>query len=312
MQKITHPRNVLTPEALAMLSLIASTGSFAAAARELGMVPSALTYRVRAMEEALDALLFDRSSRQARPTEAGAALLKEGQRVLQELDSITQRIKRVATGWEPHFNIAFDTLINKKVVLELCAQFYQLAPPTQLRLREETLSGTLESVISGQSDLGLGVSLESATVAGLQLRPLGKQSFVFAVAPQHPLAHAAEPLSDDLLKQHRAIAVADSIKQGQGLTVGLLGGQDVLTVPTMAMKLQAQILGLGVGFLPEQMAAPHLKTGQLVTKKVARTERLAHMSYAWRTGNKQQDGKAMQWWKAQLEKPATRQALLGC
>ncbi len=312
MQKITHARDVLTPEALAMLSLIAKNGSFAAAARELGMVPSALTYRVRAMEEALDALLFDRSSRQARPTEAGAALLKEGQRVLQELESITQRIKRVATGWEPHFNIAFDTLINKTVLLELCAQFYQLEPPTQLRLREETLSGTLESVISGQSDLGLGVNLESATAAGLQSRPLGKQNFIFAVVPQHALANTAEPLGDDLLKQYRAIAVADSIKQGEGLTVGLLSGQDVLTVPTMTMKLQAQLLGLGIGFLPEQMAEPYLKTGQLIAKKVVRTERLAHMNYAWRTANKQQDGKAMQWWKAQLEKPATRQALLDC
>ena len=40
-------RNVLTPEALTMMDLIARTGSFAAAARELGKVPSALTYSVR-------------------------------------------------------------------------------------------------------------------------------------------------------------------------------------------------------------------------------------------------------------------------
>ena len=68
------PRDTLTPEALAMLQTIGSTGSFAAAARALGLVPSALTYRVRQIEDALDVLLFDRSSRQARMTEAGAAL----------------------------------------------------------------------------------------------------------------------------------------------------------------------------------------------------------------------------------------------
>ena len=39
------------------------------------MVPSALTYRVRQIEDALDVLLFDRSSRQARLTAAGTALL---------------------------------------------------------------------------------------------------------------------------------------------------------------------------------------------------------------------------------------------
>jgi len=64
-------RNVLTPEALAMMDVIARTGSFAAAARELGKVPSALTYNVRQLEDALDVLLFDRRSRQARLTAAG-------------------------------------------------------------------------------------------------------------------------------------------------------------------------------------------------------------------------------------------------
>jgi hypothetical protein len=50
-----------------MLQVIAEAGSFAAAARHLGLVPSALTYRVRQIEDALDVLLFDRSARQARP-----------------------------------------------------------------------------------------------------------------------------------------------------------------------------------------------------------------------------------------------------
>ena len=60
-------RQSLTPDALLMMDTIARTGSFAAAARELGKVPSALTYSVRQLEEALDVLLFDRSSRQAQP-----------------------------------------------------------------------------------------------------------------------------------------------------------------------------------------------------------------------------------------------------
>ena len=68
------PRDVLTPEALSMLQSISVAGSFAAAARNMGMVPSALTYRVRQIEDALDVLLFDRSSRQARVTEAGSEL----------------------------------------------------------------------------------------------------------------------------------------------------------------------------------------------------------------------------------------------
>ena len=49
-------RDVLTPEALSMLQTIARTGSFAAAARALDLVPSALTYRVRQLEDTLDVL----------------------------------------------------------------------------------------------------------------------------------------------------------------------------------------------------------------------------------------------------------------
>ena len=61
-------RDVLTPDALAMLQTVVSAGSFAGAARAMDMVPSALSYRVRQIEDALDVLLFDRSARQARLT----------------------------------------------------------------------------------------------------------------------------------------------------------------------------------------------------------------------------------------------------
>ena len=78
-----NARDVLTPDSLAMLQSIQVAGSFAAAARAMGLVPSALTYRVRQIEDALDVLLYDRSSRQAKLTPAGAELLREGARLLE-------------------------------------------------------------------------------------------------------------------------------------------------------------------------------------------------------------------------------------
>ncbi|MBA2721373.1 MAG: LysR family transcriptional regulator, partial [Methylibium sp.] len=108
---MSERRNVLTPEALTMVDLIARTGSFAAAAREMGKVPSALTYSVRVLEDALDVLLFDRSSRQARLTAAGEELLHEGRRLLIEIDAVANRVKRIATGWETQLTIAFDSIL---------------------------------------------------------------------------------------------------------------------------------------------------------------------------------------------------------
>src|SRR3569832_988631 len=90
---VTTPREVLTPDALSMLQAGAHAGSCAAAARELGLVPSAVTYRIRQIEDALDVLLFDRSSRQAKLPAAGTELLREGARLLLEVDAVANRVK---------------------------------------------------------------------------------------------------------------------------------------------------------------------------------------------------------------------------
>jgi DNA-binding transcriptional LysR family regulator len=304
------PRDVLTPDALAMLQAISSSGSFAAAARALGLVPSALTYRVRQIEDALDVLLFDRSSRQARLTEAGAELMREGQRLLHEIDAVANRVRRVATGWEPQLTLAVDSVISRTTMLDLCESFYAIAPPTRLKIREEVLSGTLEALVTGQADLAIGVVTQGGAIRDLQVRPLGKMRFVYAMAPHHPLAQAAEPLADALVQQHRAVAVADSAQRAN-VTLGLLGGQDVLTVPTMRAKLEAQLRGLGCGFLPENLARPYIDTGRLVARRVQQPERVVDVGYAWHAASSGLGlGRAVQWWLQQLESPATRAALL--
>jgi len=303
-------RDVLTPDALAMLQAIDAAGSFAAAARAMGMVPSALTYRVRQIEDALDVLLYDRSSRQAKLTRAGAELLQEGGRLLQQIDAVANRVKRVATGWESQLTIAVDTVISKSTVMELCESFFSLNPPTRIKLRDETLTGTLEALTSGQADLALGVALDAANIAGIQGKPLGSMEFVYVVAPHHPLASAAEPLSDALIQQHRAVAVADSIQRGTGATFGLLVGQDVFTVGTMHAKLDAQLRGLGGGYLPLCMASAYIETGRLIVKKTERPQRQVPVSFAWRGATASTQGRALQWWLQQLESPMTRAALL--
>src|SRR5450755_4034516 len=169
-------RDVLTPEALTMMDVIARTGSFAAAARQLGKVPSSLTYSVRQLEDALDVLLFDRRSRQARLTAAGEELLTEGRHLLEQMDAVANRVKRVATGWEAQLSVALDGVISRVTILEMCEAFYALdpqaartarpapdrmttgtgGPGTRLRLRTEVMTGTWEALVTGQADLAIG------------------------------------------------------------------------------------------------------------------------------------------------------------
>lgn len=300
----------LTPDTLRMLQIIAETGSFAAAARHLDLVPSTLTYRVRQLEDALDVLLFDRSSRQAIPTDAGRELLREGLRLLEDMGAIASRIKRIATGWEAQLTIAVDTIIAPSAIMELCEAFLETNPPTRIRIRDEALSGTIQTLESGLADLAIGIP-DQAQILGKDIHqhPIGTVGFIFVVAPHHPLAQAHEPLGTEMISRHRIISVADSIQRGSGVTIGLSHGQDVLTVPTMSAKLDAQMRGLGCGFVPEPMARPYLESGRLISKRVEQPDRKTHARYAWRQG-KTKPGRALSWWLEQLSKPTTRLALL--
>ncbi len=308
----TRPRSVLSPENLGLIEAIVRQGSMAAASRELGMVPSALTYRVRQIEDALDVLLFDRSARQARLTPAGDELLRAGRYLLEELDAVTQRVRRVATGWEPELTIAVDATISRPILLELCEAFYAEQAPTRLKLRSETLSGTAEALRDGVADLALGVTGDAMPSApDIHTGVLGSVDFVFAIAPHHPLATIDRPLTDDDRRQHRAVAVADSTQRGSGLTHNLSPGQDVLTVPSMSFKLDAQLRGLGVGFLPRPLAQPFILAGRLVVKPVQGAARVMQLHYAWREHRGAQgQGRALRWWLDRLQHDGTRHALL--
>ena len=337
---MTTSRNVLTPEALTMMDVIARNGSFAAAARELGKVPSSLTYSVRQLEDALDVLLFDRRSRQAQLTAAGEELLNEGRRLLDQMDAVANRVKRVATGWETQLSIAVDDALSRVTMLELCESFYALnpqaatpqsgtigppsspitrsGPGTRLRLHTEVMAGTWEALTSGRADLAIGVSMDHGLAPGIQMKELGAMEFVFAVAPHHALAAADTPISDTELLRHRAVAVADTAQRLTPQTFNLLPGQDVLTVSSMQLKIEAQLRCLGCGFVPEPLAREHITAGRLVVKPVQRTVRLPRFGYAWRAtahsapsaARKPQLGMALRWWLAQLESPTTCEALL--
>jgi len=125
------------------------------------------------------------------------------------------------------------------------------------------------------------VGSNNTSVPGLQLEDLGDITFVFAVAPFHPLAQVEQPITDELLLEHRLIVVADSA-QRERTSIGLLGGQDTFTVDTVQAKIDAQVRGLGCGFLPESMARPYVEAGLLVTKPVTRPTRQLRMRYAWK------------------------------
>jgi DNA-binding transcriptional LysR family regulator len=154
----------------------------------------------------------------------------------------------------------------------------------------------------------IGAPSEAPPEHGAAVRPLGEVQFVFAVAPEHPLAQAPEPIRVSDILQHRIVVAADTSRNLPPRSVGLSNGQDTLTVPTMQAKLEAQLFGLGVGFLPLNLAGPALSTGRLVRKEVEEDSiKTTRISLAWRPRDA---GKALRWWLEKLEEPTVRVALL--
>ncbi len=283
----------ITLEALQVLDAIDQRGSFAGAAEALDRVPSAITYTVRKLEDELDVLLFERGGRVAKLTPAGRELLESGRRLLLAIDDTEKRVKRVASGWETELRIALDTIIPVTALHPLIDEFYRAGHATQLRFSSEVLAGSWEAMKYGRADLVIGAAGWLPITSEVRSHKLGELRMSFVVSPAHPLAKTKEPLTEEVLLPHRVVAVADSSRTMTPITLGIQQGQAVLTVPDMQAKLDAQLAGLGVGFLPYAWVATHLASGRLLEKMVQpeRAPSPVHLLMP-----KRPPGKAMQWW----------------
>ena len=296
----------LTLDALIVLDAIDRKGSFAAAAEALYRVPSAISYTVQKLEQDLDTPIFDRSGHRAILTPAGKSLLDEGRHILRSANDLECHVKRIVTGWEAELCIAVDTILPQTALLPLIHDFYKGNSGTRLQVRREVLGGSWDALITGRADLIIGASSESPPDGSYSSVPLGEIEMVFAVAPSHPLASSDEPISNATLLQHRAVAVADTSRQLTPRTSGLLTGQDVLTVADMEAKLEAQIQGLGVGYLPLHRIKPAVEKGTLIIKSVESPRSKITILLAWRIDHQ---GKALKWFVDELKKPGIQNQL---
>jgi len=299
----------LSLDGLLVLDAIARKGSFAAAADELHRVPSAITYTVQKLEQDLGVLLFDRSGHRARLTAAGEELLKDGRQLLRAAVDLECRVQRVAKGWETELRIAHDALIPGERLLSLVEGFYREGSGTRLRLNTEVLGGCWDALVSGRADLCIGAPGEPPPEAGYTVRLLGDVEWVFTAAPGHPIVQASQPIPSTVVAEHRVVIVADSSRSLPPRSSGITTGAESLTVSTLQVKLEVQLAGLGIGFLPLHVAAPYLADGRLVRLQVEEPRERTHLYVAWRPRDA---GKALKWWVARLEDPGVRSALLAC
>jgi len=287
-------------DSLLILDAIDRCGTFAGAGNELHKVPSTISYTVSKLEQDLGVQVFERQGPKVTLTSAGKELLKEGRYLLKAAEDLEHRVRRVACGWETELAIGMDSIFSPTALIEEITEFYKVANLTRLRFSEEVMSGSWEALMDRRVDLLVAAVGAGPSGGGYSAEIIGTTRFVFAVSPQHPLAALDKPLGKAELYQYKAIAVSDSVRKMQPRTVGLISGQDTLTLPNMRTKYEFQLAGVGFGFLPEPLARDAIEKGLLVEKQVEEPRQPEPHYLAWRSG---EVGAGLKWWIEKMKAP---------
>lgn len=287
----------LTLEALRVMDAIDRRGSFAAAADELGRVPSALSYTMQKLEEELDVVLFDRSGHRTKFTNVGRMLLERGRILLEAADKLTTDAEALARGWETHITIVVEALIPTEKLFPLLDKL-ALKANTQVSLLTEVLAGAWERLEQGRADIVIAPDMHFRASSEVNTRKLYTMNNVYVASPDHPIHQEPEPLSDVTRIKYRGIAMADTARERPVLTVQLLDKQQRLTVSSIDDKRRALLAGLGVATMPYPMVAKDIAEGRLCVVSPEYSME-SQIIMAWRRDSM---GEAKSWFLRELPK----------
>ncbi|ATG16197.1 TPA: LysR family transcriptional regulator [Providencia alcalifaciens] len=287
----------LTLESLRVMDAIDRRGSFAAAAEELGRVPSALSYTMQKLEEELDVILFDRSGHRTKFTNVGRMLLERGRVLLEAADKLTSDAEALAKGWETHLTIVCEALVPAESLFPLVDKLAEKSD-TQLSLITEVLAGAWERLESGRADIVIAPDMHFRSSSEINSKVLYTLNHIYVASPSHPIHKEPEPLSETTRVKYRGIAVADTARERPVITVQLLDKQQRLTVSSIEDKRKALIAGLGVATMPYPLVEQDIKEGRL---KVVAAEfsHESNMIMAWRRDSM---GEAKSWCLREIPK----------
>ncbi|WP_199437035.1 LysR substrate-binding domain-containing protein [Vibrio owensii] len=251
----------ITLEALHILDAIDRRGSFAAAANELDRAPSSLSYQIQKLEQDLDIIIFDRSGHKAHFTEAGKLILERGRAILQASEKLVNDATLLANGWELDITVAFDGIIPIANFFPMVDALSNVSS-TRIRLQEEILAGSWESLNTGRSDLLVCPALDTLP-QDVKAEKIGKLSMVWVAAADHYVHKRSGEFDDVAREKYRVIAIADTAREQPALSINVMQKQPRLTVTNFSAKVEALLSGLGIGTLPTQVAQPLVESGQL-------------------------------------------------
>ena len=248
--------------AIPVFVAVAENGSFAAAARKLGITKSAVSKRIGGLESHLGAQLFHRSTRSISLTEAGEIYLAHA---IQALGSAQEAEDAVAA-------LQGDPVGHLKVSAPMSFGQLHVAPaiPEFLRLHSGiTLELSMDDRFVDLVDSGMDLALRAGTLpdSALIIRKLAPIHSVIVAAPSY-LDRAGTPLHPQDLMDHDCLHYAYSRDPLEWKFIGDDGEIAVRTkgrfrVNNSEALCTTLVAGLGIGRLPTFIAGAHLAVGRL-------------------------------------------------
>lgn len=253
---------------------VAELGSFAQAARELGISAVAVSQNISRLEKALGVRLLARSTRQLSLTAEGEAFLAQCREPLAELDRACRQAKDDTQTPRGRLRVTAVSPVAYLYLIPALPLFFTRHPDIELELE---LSEDANPLIGRRFDVGIrvGALQDAAFVA----RPLGPLRMLTLAAPAYLAAHGSPQSADDLA-QHRLLVAhftdrdqptpfmlqSRSTPDGPALprmlpTTGTLAGRFVCS--DYRGLLAACEAGLGIAQLPQPVALAALRAGRL-------------------------------------------------
>jgi LysR family glycine cleavage system transcriptional activator len=243
---------------LKTFQIAAQRGSFAAAAAELCLTPSAVSHQVRGLEEQLGVALFRRTPRSLMLTGAGARLLEQVDPAFAALEAATAEL-RLARERVP-LRLQVPPFFAQELLLPRLGAFSAAHPHTDLQIA--TRSAPLEP---HAEDVDVSVALGPGQWPGLMARALFAQAFVPACSPALLRASGvrehADLAGESLIVHARRADLWDKWAQTAGLAP--LQPRQLIRFDTMSAVVDAAERGVGFALVATPLTRARFAAGTL-------------------------------------------------